>query len=760
MARITLDSSKNRLIDLDTPLGKDVLIVESLSGAETLGRLFEYEIYALSSKSNINFDDLLGHHITLGFELPGGLAAKRRFIDGRVAQIGLVGMSGELFRYRILARPWTWMLTRTADCRIFQDKTVPEIIEEVFADLPDQDHELNLNGSYGKREYCVQYRETDFNFVSRLMEEEGIYYFFRHEKGKHTLVICDAIGAHKSVGSIPFFPQDRPPRDDQEHIREWSVTREIQTGATAMRDYNFEKPSVDLTVTRSQERPHSESAHEVFDYPGEYLEPPEGEHLVRMRLEELQSAHERIEGLGNTRAVACGALFTLTGFARTDQNREYLVVSARIEARNNLLETGATGGAEYHCRFELIPGKEAHYRTPRSTPRPIVQGPQTAVVVGPSGEEIFVDKYGRVKLQFHWDRLGKNDDKSSCWVRVSQIWAGKNFGWVTLPRIGQEVIVDFLEGDADRPIVTGRVYNAEQMPPWALPDNKTQSGILTRSSKEGSPANANEFRFEDKKGSEQVYLHAEKNQDIEVENDETHWVGHDRKKTVDNDENVLVKNNRTEEVGVDEKITIGSNRTEDVGADETITIGANRTESVGADETIDIGANRTEMVGANESVTVGASRDLTVGASESISIGASRTDTVGASMTQTIGGSLSQTVAGGITITTPATMTITATGGLTILAPGGTKIVDNLLNKIGGALIETYGQTIKATPVNMETNGFKAEVHGIKVDKGAVFNRQAGVALQKLGAKLLTSDAAILEKAGVKLAKAGAFLIG
>ncbi|MGQ0697763.1 MAG: type VI secretion system Vgr family protein [Panacagrimonas sp.] len=679
MAELTGDSSKNRWIDLDTPLPKGTLVVEKVTGVETLGRLFEYELFALGEKSDIKFDDLLGLHATLGLELPDG---KRRLIDGRIAQIGLVGTAGRLFRYRLMLRPWLWMLTRTADSRIFQEKTVKEIIEDVFADQADATFEFRLSGSYIKREYCVQYRETDFNFVSRLMEEEGMYYFFEHKKGKHTLVICDAASAHASVGKIAFLPSDRQAREGQQYVSDWSVTREIQPGATALRDYDFEKPSVDLLAKRSQDRPHSEAAHEVFDYPGGYILPAAGTQIARTRLEELQAAHEVIEGRGNARIIASGGLFTLADFARADQNREYLVVSAHIEASNNLVESGGGGASSFDCRFELIPGKEP-YRAPRNTRRPIVQGPQTAVVVGPAGEEIFVDKYGRVKVQFHWDRLGKNDDKSSCWVRVSQIWAGKNFGWVTLPRIKQEVIVDFLEGDPDRPIITGRVYNAEQMPPWALPANKTQSGILTRSSMGGAPANANEFRFEDKKGAEQVFLHAEKNQDIEVENDETHWVGHDRKKTIDHDENVEVKNNRTEKVGVDEKITIGKNRTENVGVNEEITIGANRTEKVGANEDITVGANRTEKVGANESVTIAANRDLTAGGSETL--------TIGGSQSETIGGSLTQTVAGGITVTTPGSMkvtavggvTFTAPGGFTVIAPGGTKTIDNFFDRIG-----------------------------------------------------------------------------
>jgi type VI secretion system secreted protein VgrG len=602
----------------------------------------------------------------------------------------------------------------------------------------------------------VQYRETDLNFVSRLMEEEGIYTYFHHEKGKHTLIVCDAPGAHQSVGDIPYRPNFQQARIGTEYVREWSVTREIQPGKAALRDYNFETPSTDLTVKSDHARQHGESEHEIFDYPGEYPDPGIGDHRVRTRLEEMQAAHEVIAGSGNARLITCGSLFTLKDFVRTDQNREYLVVSTLIEARNNFSEAVE---ATYRCSFRLIPG-DVTYRPPRTTPRPIVQGPQTAIVVGPAGEEIHVDKYGRIKVQFYWDRLGKKDDASSCWMRVSQIWAGKNYGWMTIPRIGQEVIVDFLEGDADHPIVTGRVYNAEQMPPWALPANKTQSGILTRSSKEGAPANANEFRFEDKKGSEQVFLHAEKNYDIEVEADETHWVGHDRKKTIDNDENVEVKNNRTEKVGVDESITIGSNRTENVGSNEDITIGVNRTENVGSNENITIGANRSESVGASESISIAASRDLMVGGSE--------TRLVGGSSTETIGGSLSQTVAGGITITTPGSMSVTAIGGVTVtapggfkvMAPGGTKIVDMTLDELGGIMTKTYGQILKATPINLETNGLKAEVHGIKVDKGALFNKTIQAKMISAGLSMQLDESAAVHKAGAALAKASIFLFG
>ncbi len=299
------------------------------------------------------------------------------------------------------------------------------------------------------------------------------------------------------------------------------------------------------------------------------------------------------------------------------------------------------------------------FRPRRTTPKPFVQGPQTAIVVGPSGEEIYTDDdgMGQVKVQFHWDRRGKHDAKSSCWIRVSHPWAGKGWGAVALPRIGQEVVVDFLEGDPDQPIITGRVYNGEQVHPYALPANKTQSGIKSRSSMGGNPDNFNEIRFEDKKGSEQVFIHAEKNQDIEVENDETHWVGHDRKKTIDHDETTLVKHDRTETVDNNETITVHGARTETVDKDETITIHANRTETVNKSETITVALQRTHTVGINETKTVGGAQEITVGGaagdhrrrrrrrstsarSQTFSAGASQSINVGANQTTNVGKNL------------------------------------------------------------------------------------------------------------------------
>jgi type VI secretion system secreted protein VgrG len=339
-------------------------------------------------------------------------------------------------------------------------------------------------------------------------------------------------------------------------------------------------------------------------------------------------------------------------------------------------------------------------------------------------------------------------------VRVSHPLAGKGFGMLALPRIGQEVIVDFLEGDPDQPIITGRVYNAEQMPPWELPANATQSGVLTRSSKGGAVANANAIRFEDKKGSEQLWIHAEKNQDIEVENDETHWVGHDRTKTIDHDETTHVKHDRTETVDNNETITIHANRTETVDAEEKITIGANRTESVGASETVSISASRSHSIGANDSQSVGASHSVTVGSSQSVTVGASRTDTIGGSVSQTIGGSYSQTVAGGIKITTPGAMTVSALGGIKFIAPGGTQFIDFQFEKIGGQNMATYGINIEGYTLHNETSAIATAQKGVSVEASVVKTAHAQAAIRKALLNMLGSDAAWIHKAGVALTKA------
>jgi type VI secretion system secreted protein VgrG len=660
----TADSSRAaRVMDMTTPLGEDVLLFHTLAGSETMSRLFEYEIGALAVRNDLDPDQLLGKTITLKLELPQG---EPRCFNAHVTRFGMVGLVGRYYHYHLSARPWLWLLTRASDCRIFQNLTVPEIIKEIFAKYPAANFELRLTDSYRSWDYCVQYRETDFNFVSRLMEQEGIYYYFEHEDSRHKLVLADSDTAHSPCAGyekLPYIPADTAPRLGQEYVRDWSFAREIQPGAFVLEEFDFTKPGVDLKVERKQTRGHELSQFEFFDYPGEYEQRDDGEHYVRARLEELQCRHHLCRGTTNARGPGVGHVFKLTGQGRQDQNQEYLLVSSEYALEYSEYEAMEGPGATFSCRFSAMPTSEP-FRPARTTRKPFVQGPQTAIVVGPSGDEIYTDPYGRVKVQFHWDRYGKKNENSSCWVRVSHPWAGKNWGMVAIPRIGQEVIVDFLEGDPDRPIITGRVYNADQMPPYELPANKTQTGAKSRSSLGGSGANFNEIRFEDKKGSEQLYIHAEKNQDNIVENDETTDVGHDRTENVHNNETITIGVDRTETVGNNETIAIGVNRTETVGANETITIGANRVISVGASETATVALQRTHAVGVNETIAIGAAQEVGIGAFQAIAVGAYQTLNVGAHQNINVGASQATAVGANQSVDVASNRSVSVGGGL------------------------------------------------------------------------------------------------
>ena len=633
-------------MEIATPLGGETLLFYRMQATEELGRLSTFQIELLSAEPAIDPDGILGKNVTVTLSM---LDDKPRHFNGFVTKFEQQGMVGRYHRYRALVQPWLWFLTRTADCRIFQDSTVPEILKKIFADHDTADFKLSLTATYRKWTYCVQYRETDFNFVSRLMEHEGIYYYFTHDAGRHTMVITDASSGHKPMPgyeSVPFLAQDKLTKPDMEYIDTWDFSREVLPGVFVHDDYDLERPSVELKVQKSVPRTYAPSSYEMYDYPGTYVLKPDGEQYAGVRIEEFAAQYQRSRASTTARGIATGCLFNLEECPRGDQNREHLIVSANHRLEYSQYEAMPMASATVcQTTFVAMPSAE-QFRTQRLTPKPFVQGPQTAVVVGPAGEEIYTDKYGRIKVQFHWDRRGKKDENSSCWIRVSHPWAGKAWGGIAIPRIGQEVIVDFLEGDPDQPIVTGRVYNAEQMPPYELPANKTQTGVKSRSSSGGSPANFNELRFEDKKGSEQVYLHAEKNQDIVVENDETHSVGHDRTKTVDNDETTTVKHDRTETVNNNETITVHGARTETVDKNETITVHQNRTISVDKNETATVTLTRTHSVGVNEAITVGAAQEVTVGAAQTVSVGAVQAISVGANQSTNVGKDQSTSVSG------------------------------------------------------------------------------------------------------------------
>jgi type VI secretion system secreted protein VgrG len=486
-----------RVIEITTPLEKDVLLFHTMRGTEELGRLFGYELVLYSLNGEINLDELLGKSITIALERADEGV---RYFNGLCSRISQGGREGRYHVYYATVRPWLWFLTRTRNYRIFQEKSVPDILKEMF------DHhagianvKFELTESYAPWTYCVQYNESDFAFVSRLMEHEGIFYFFKHEDGKHQLILADSNSAYVDAydEEIPFIPPQERARPEQEHVNEWSISRELQPGKYALTAYDFEKPSVDLQVRSNIEREHALAEYEFFEFGGDFVDRGDGELYARTRIEEEQSKYERTRGATNARAMAPGYQFKLGLHPRADQNTEYVVVSAEYELQSGEYEGRDTTAAAYSCKFTALNSQQP-FRTERITPKPVVQGPQTALVVGPAGEEIYTDNYGRIKVHFYWDRYDKRDDKSSCWIRVSQNWGGKGWGGMFIPHVGQEVIVMFEGGDPDLPLITGRVYNAENMPPVALPGGKTQSIIRDHG--------ANEIIMEGAAGKQQMRL--------------------------------------------------------------------------------------------------------------------------------------------------------------------------------------------------------------------------------------------------------------
>jgi len=637
-----------RRVTIRTPLGEQ-LHFRQLRGSEELSQLFSFDIDLRSESRDIDPKALLGKTATVEIETQGG---GRRYLDGLVTRFGMQGQDHRFYSYHLRLQPWLWVATRRQDFKIFQFKTVPQIVEEVLSryGYPLQ---MKLTRSYRSWDYCVQYGESDFDFVSRLLEHEGAYYYFQHASGQHTLVIADDIVAcHDPLpgaATIPFYPPEKSATADRENIHAWSLGEEIKPGRYYNDDYDFKKPRSDLSNMRQQPPGYAHDAYEIYEWPGGYVQHGDGEQYARVRLQEGLTGHSTVKGESRHRSLAPGYTFNLENYPRGDQNRQYLITGVTYHLHENpgssSINSAKPGEALQHNeengsfqKFSLTAQPTSLPYTPaRKTPKPRTTGPQTAVVVGPAGEEIWTDEYGRIKVQFHWDRLGAMDEHSSCWVRVATSWAGSGFGAVSIPRIGHEVVIDFLNGDPDYPIVTGSVYNAANMPPWALPGNATQSGIKTRSSKGGAAGDgmkngggdANAIRFEDKKGAEQLWLHAQKDQLIEVENDEDHWVGQDRRKTIDRDETNVIHRDRTETVDRDEKITVHNNRTERVDHDETISIGDNRREDVGIDETVSIGKNRTKTIGRNE-------KDK-IGNNWSIKVGKMKTETIGIAYMQNVG---------------------------------------------------------------------------------------------------------------------------
>lgn len=554
-------TQSSRSLAVASTLGDDVLLLKSFHASERLSTPFEFQLDMVSDNGSIDPNAVLGENMTVRLESPNH---GTRYFNGYVSQWQQGTPAGGLARYRATLVPWFWFLSRAANCRIFQEATIPDIIKTVFRDQGFSDFQEKLNGTYNPMEYCVQYRETDLNFVSRLMEQEGIYYYFAHEDGKHTLVLADQTSAHVAFPNYETIAYHQPELQivGMEYITDFSVEMKVKTTTFAHTDFDFEKPRANLETKSQISRTHAASKFEVYDYPGYYVATGDGETLAKVRMEELQTHFEVGVGQSDSRGIAVGSKFKLEDYPRNDLNKEWMTIASTLMAKSDDFQGGGGGDdTQVECSFTVIPAV-SQYRPSRHTPTPVISGPQTAIVVGKSGEEIWTDKYGRVKVSFHWDRYSSGDEKSSCWVRVAQVWAGKKWGGIHIPRIGQEVIVEFLEGDPDRPIITGRVYNGQEMPPYALPDMATLSGIKSNSSKGG--AGFNEIRFEDKKGEEQIFIHGEKNQDVRIKNDAFEWIGHDR--------HLKVINDQVEEVGNDLHVKVVRDQIIEIDRDHNLKI--------------------------------------------------------------------------------------------------------------------------------------------------------------------------------------------
>jgi len=698
----------NSLIAVNTPLGKDVLLLTGFNGTEGLSRPFDFELDMLSENPNIPFADIIGKNVTISILLPDG---GKRFFNGIISRFSQGRAGGEgggdprLSHYRAEMVPWLWLLTQTADSRIFQGLAVPDIVEKIFKEKAFSDFKMLLNGNYHKRDYCVQYRETDFNFVSRLLEEEGICYFFEHEEKMHTLVLADAPEKHKPCpkqGSARYQTTSGGWLEE-DVITSLEKVQEIRPGKYTLNDFNFETPTTNLKVDVPSKIKLGPGEREVYDYPGLYAKKAEGSQFANVRMEEEEAKITTIIGSSVCRDFTSGYRFKLLGHYRQDMDEKEFVLASLSHGATHLGYTTKSSldveGFSYSNNFTCIPF-DVPYRPPRNTPKPEVRGTQTAIVVGPAGEEIYPDKYGRVKVQFHWDREGKRDENSSCWIRVAQLWSGPGWGAMYIPRIGQEVVVDFLEGDPDRPIIIGCVYHGNNMPPYPLPDDKTRSVIKSDSSL-GS-GGSNEIRFEDKKGKEEIYLHGQKDWTIAIVNDKNQTVGQD--------ESLRVARNKT--------IQVGANHTESIGANMSLTVGSNKTETIGVASAETIGAAKALTVGAAYQVSVGAAMNETVGAAKGEEIGGAKIVLVGAHSRENVakdkvvdaGGNLSESAGKNVSMEAGNTMDLHSGDDFTIRGQkkGVIEIADQLTIQCGSASITLKKNgdiSIEGKKINLKGSG-------------------------------------------------------
>jgi len=537
-------SQAKRSATLTTPLGATVLVLARMTAIEGLSELFETRVEAISTTANLDFNSTLGLGAAVTLNSPDG---SKRYFNGLMTEAYWRGVEHKLYRYELVLRPWLWFLTRTSDCRIFANKNALDIVKEVFSKRGFTDFRDATTEAPPKMEYCVQYRETDFNFVCRLMEEYGIYYFFEHEESKHTLVLADSKSSHKpapGLVSVEFNPVTLAGRRAKQGLDSWSRGRRAQTGKYVLNEYDYNKPPAVLLATSDKPGSYAHASMERYDYPGRYVEKSVGETLAKVKVEAGQSQDERRSCAGVAPSLFPGALVTTKLIEQASENQEYLVTRCSHVIREQAYRSaGREGAAEvYSGSYEFTPSS-LQFRAPLVTPKPMIAGPHSARVIGKDGEKIDVDELGRILVHFYWDR----EDKPSRRVRVAQIWAGQQRGALFVPRIGDEVMVAYEDGDPDRPIVVGSVYNGTNTVPMDLPGKKNNSGILTRSTKGDDGYNM--LLFNDTSGSEVVKIRAQKDFRKKALHDELHEIGNDQTEKIGNDVTKSVGNNETVDIG-------------------------------------------------------------------------------------------------------------------------------------------------------------------------------------------------------------------
>jgi len=658
-------TQENSYLSITTPLGADALVLMGMHGEEGISSLFYFDLEMVSGDAGLDFSQVVGKVATVTLNID---QTNKRYVNGVVTRFVQTGGDLDFATYRAELRPWLWWLTLRTDSRIFQAKTTPDIIKAIFSDLGFSDYKDQTTGTYTARDYCVQYQESAFDFISRLMEEDGIFYFFEHEDGKHTLVLADDSGAITdcpNCASARFRP-DLSTQEDADVVFRWSLEEQAVPAKYSADDFNFVTPSTELLASQAA----SSGRMEVYEYPGGYTAKSDGDGRAKIRLQELQHPGRSVRGDSYCMAFVPGYKFALTGHFRTDVNDTYVLRRLAHAATHE----------NYSNTFDAYP-LTVPFRPPRITPKARVMGAQTATVVGKSGEEIWTDQYGRVKVQFHWDQQGTKDENSSCWVRVAQGWAGQGWGSLFLPRIGQEVIVSFLEGDPDRPIITGSVYNAEKTVPYALPDQQTKSTIMSNSSKGGG--GSNEIRFEDKKDSEEIYVHAQKDMTIKVEND--------RKKDVLHDEINNIKNDRTTTIqeGNEKLVVSKGNRTVQVATGtETYEVKGTRDLTVTGNETHTNKADYSQKVTGNYELKVTGNLVIDVTGTVTIKSAQSLTNQAGTGLTNKAGTELTNNA--GTNLTNKAGVNLTNDAGVQLNnKASATQTVD------GGGMLTLKGGMVK-----------------------------------------------------------------